>query len=76
MSANHPGRVIPIHLRVATVRPSRPVSAELPHRPQVDAPVPPADHESGEALPVEQAPCRPGLQERADRHARPEKPGR
>jgi hypothetical protein len=44
--------------------------AKLPHRLQVDAPVPPADHKGSEPLPVQQPPRRLGLQERADRHAR------
>jgi hypothetical protein len=50
--------------------------SELPHRLQVVAPIAPADHEGGEALPIEKPPCQLGLHERADRHAGRQPPGR
>src|SRR4051794_21714047 len=49
--------------------------AELLHRLQVDAPVPPANDEGGEPLALENPPRLLGLQVRADRHARLKKPG-
>src|SRR3954469_24897132 len=49
---------------------------ELPHRSQVEAPVPSADHEGGEAPAIEKPRRRLGLQEGSDRHAGLQPPGR